>query len=238
MQHRPDRRSRSGSAASCGSTSPRWSPPRSGRPRRRPPASSATPRPTSRDPPDRPGRLARHRLARGVRRPGPLDGRPADLLRRGRRRRRADPATSRSTPSGPTIMRYGTDEQKQRHPARRSSRASCTSRSATPSPGSGTDLATLQTRARRDGDEWVINGQKMWTCLIQYADYVWLACRTDPDLPRHKGLSMILVPTDAAGLLLHAGPHGGRRLHLRDLLRGRPGPGRTTSSASSTAAGR
>jgi alkylation response protein AidB-like acyl-CoA dehydrogenase len=50
-----------------------------------------------------------------------------------------------------------------------------------------------------EGDEWVINGQKMWTSLIQYADYVWLACRTDPDLPRHKGLSMILVPTSAEG---------------------------------------
>jgi len=66
-------------------------------------------------------------------------------------------------------------------------------------PESGTDLASLKTRARREGDEWVINGQKMWTSLIQYADYVWLACRTDPDLPRHKGLSMILVPADADG---------------------------------------
>jgi 3-oxocholest-4-en-26-oyl-CoA dehydrogenase alpha subunit len=71
-------------------------------------------------------------------------------------------------------------------------------------PGSGTDLASLQTRARLEADsngqsEWVINGQKMWTSLIQYADYVWLACRTDPDLPRHKGLSMILVPTSAEG---------------------------------------
>ena len=66
-------------------------------------------------------------------------------------------------------------------------------------PGSGTDLASLRTRARRDGDEWVINGQKMWTSLIQYADWIWLACRTDPDLPRHKGLSMILVPADAEG---------------------------------------
>ena len=66
-------------------------------------------------------------------------------------------------------------------------------------PGSGTDLASLQTKARLEGDEWVINGQKMWTSLIQYADYIWLACRTDPDLPRHKGLSMILVPADSEG---------------------------------------
>jgi alkylation response protein AidB-like acyl-CoA dehydrogenase len=66
-------------------------------------------------------------------------------------------------------------------------------------PGAGTDLASLRTRAVRDGDSYVINGQKMWTSLIQYADYVWLACRTDPDAPRHKGLSIIMVPTDADG---------------------------------------
>ena len=51
----------------------------------------------------------------------------------------------------------------------------------------------------RDGDSYVINGQKMWTSLIQYADYVWLACRTDPEAPRHKGLSILIVPTDAPG---------------------------------------
>ncbi len=66
-------------------------------------------------------------------------------------------------------------------------------------PGAGTDLASLRTRAVLDGDTYVINGQKMWTSLIQYADYVWLACRTDPEALRHKGLSMIIVPTDAAG---------------------------------------
>ena len=66
-------------------------------------------------------------------------------------------------------------------------------------PGAGTDLASLRTRAERDGDEFVINGQKMWTSLIQYADYVWLACRTDPDAPRHKGLSILIVPTDSPG---------------------------------------
>src|SRR6201982_2060009 len=66
-------------------------------------------------------------------------------------------------------------------------------------PSAGTDLASLRTTARRDGDEYVIDGQKMWTSLIQYADYVWLACRTDPAAPRHKGLSIIIVPTDAEG---------------------------------------
>ncbi|MCW2707653.1 MAG: putative acyl-CoA dehydrogenase YngJ [Frankiales bacterium] len=66
-------------------------------------------------------------------------------------------------------------------------------------PGAGTDLASLKTTAVRDGEHYVINGQKMWTSLIHHADYVWLACRTDPDAKRHKGLSIIIVPTDSAG---------------------------------------
>lgn len=99
---------------------------------------------------------------------------------------------------GPTIMRFGTDEQ----------RAFFLPRIAAgdlhfaigySEPEAGTDLAALRTRAELDGDEWVINGQKMWTSLIQYADYVWLACRTDADAPKHKGLSMLIVPTDSPG---------------------------------------
>ena len=106
---------------------------------------------------------------------------------------------------GPTIMRFGTEEQKQKFlPAILKGEMHFSIGYS--EPGAGTDLANLRTRARRDPstgsgteDEFVINGQKMWTSLIQYADYVWLACRTDPDLPRHKGLSIILVPTDAEG---------------------------------------
>src|SRR5215471_15638653 len=66
-------------------------------------------------------------------------------------------------------------------------------------PNSGSDLASLQTRAVRDGDEWVINGQKAFTTFAHVADYIWLAARTDPDAPRHKGISLILVPTDTPG---------------------------------------
>jgi 3-oxocholest-4-en-26-oyl-CoA dehydrogenase alpha subunit len=99
---------------------------------------------------------------------------------------------------GPTIMRFGTEAQKKELlPAILKGEMHFSIGYS--EPGSGTDLASLKTRAVQEGDEWVINGQKMWTSLIQYADYVWLACRTDPDLPRHKGLSMILVPTDADG---------------------------------------
>ena len=67
-------------------------------------------------------------------------------------------------------------------------------------PDAGTDLGSLKTRAVRDGDDWVINGQKIWTSLVNFADYVWLAARTDPDpAKKHKGLTMFLVPTDSEG---------------------------------------
>jgi 3-oxocholest-4-en-26-oyl-CoA dehydrogenase alpha subunit len=99
---------------------------------------------------------------------------------------------------GPTIMRFGTAEQKHRFLPRIAAGELHFSIGYS-EPEAGTDLASLRTRAVRDGDSYVINGQKMWTSLIQYADYVWLACRTDPDAPRHKGLSIIIVPTDAPG---------------------------------------
>jgi alkylation response protein AidB-like acyl-CoA dehydrogenase len=66
-------------------------------------------------------------------------------------------------------------------------------------PGAGTDLASLQTRARIDGDELVINGNKIFTSAGVFADWVWLAVRTDPDAPRHQGISVVLVPTSSPG---------------------------------------
>ena len=105
---------------------------------------------------------------------------------------------------GPTIMRFGTAEQKARYLPRIAAGEIHFSIGYS-EPEAGTDLASLRTRAVRvkgDGEagEWyVINGQKMWTSLIQYADYVWLACRTDPGAPRHKGLSILIVPTDSGG---------------------------------------
>ncbi len=105
---------------------------------------------------------------------------------------------------GPTIMRFGTAEQKA-HYLPRIAAGEIHFSIGYSEPEAGTDLASLRTRAVRvrDGeagrDRYVINGQKMWTSLIQYADYVWLACRTDPEAPRHKGLSILIVPTDAAG---------------------------------------
>jgi 3-oxocholest-4-en-26-oyl-CoA dehydrogenase alpha subunit len=99
---------------------------------------------------------------------------------------------------GPTIMRFGTGEQKARYLPRIAAGEIHFSIGYS-EPEAGTDLAALRTRAVRDGDSYVINGQKMWTSLIQYADYVWLACRTDPEAPRHRGLSILIVPTDAPG---------------------------------------
>src|SRR5262249_30003642 len=99
---------------------------------------------------------------------------------------------------GPTIMRFGTAEQKA-HYLPRIAAGEIHFSIGYSEPSAGTDLAALRTRAVRDGDEYVVNGQKMWTSLIQYADYVWLACRTDPEAPRHKGLSILIVHTDARG---------------------------------------
>jgi 3-oxocholest-4-en-26-oyl-CoA dehydrogenase alpha subunit len=99
---------------------------------------------------------------------------------------------------GPTIMRFGTAEQKARYlPSIAAGEIHFSIGYS--EPEAGTDLAALRTRAVRDGPDYVINGQKMWTSLIQYADFVWLACRTDPEAARHRGLSVLIVPTDAPG---------------------------------------
>ena len=99
---------------------------------------------------------------------------------------------------GPTIMRFGSPEQKAFFLPRIAAGEIHFSIGYS-EPEAGTDLAALRTTAARDGEEFVIDGQKMWTSLIQYADYVWLACRTDPAAERHRGLSIIIVPTSAEG---------------------------------------
>ncbi len=98
----------------------------------------------------------------------------------------------------PTIMAFGTDEQKKFYLPKIASGDLHFSIGYS-EPGAGTDLAALRTTAVRDGNDYVINGQKMWTSLIQYADYVWLAVRTNPEAKKHRGISMLIVPTTADG---------------------------------------
>jgi len=99
---------------------------------------------------------------------------------------------------GPTLMRYGTQEQKDFFLPRILSGEIDFAIGYT-EPEAGTDLAALKTRAVRDGENYVINGQKIFTSGGAFADYIWLAVRTDPAAPRHKGMSIILVPTTAPG---------------------------------------
>jgi 3-oxocholest-4-en-26-oyl-CoA dehydrogenase alpha subunit len=103
---------------------------------------------------------------------------------------------------GPTLMHYGTEEQKQQFlPAILAGTVEFAIGYS--EPGAGSDLASLRTTARREGSgpnaAYVINGQKMFTSGAEYADYIWLAARTDPNVKKHKGISIFIVPTSSPG---------------------------------------
>ncbi len=122
---------------------------------------------------------------------------------------------------GPSLMIYGTDEQKKRFlPAiANHDEIWCTLYSE---PGAGSDLASLQTRAVKDGDEWVINGQKIWTSGAHRSDWGWLAARTDPEAPKHKGISMFILPMDTPGITVQplinmAGMHGFNEVFFEEV---------------------
>ena len=100
---------------------------------------------------------------------------------------------------GPTIMDFGTRSRRQSFLPRilAGEIHFCIGYTE---PNAGTDLAALTTRAVRDGDEYVINGAKIFTSLAGGADYIWLATRTDPEASKHKGISMFIVPMDTPGI--------------------------------------
>src|ERR1700694_2455028 len=100
---------------------------------------------------------------------------------------------------GPTVMHCGTEEQKSFF-LPKILRGEIFFAIGYTEPGAGTDLAALKTRAVRDGDEYVINGQKVFTSLASDADYIWLATRTNPEVKKHKGISMFIVPMSTPGV--------------------------------------
>ena len=99
----------------------------------------------------------------------------------------------------PMLAEYGTEEQKQAYLEDniRGDKLWCQMFSE---PGAGSDVASLQTKAERDGDTWVINGQKVWTTLAHVSDYGVIIARTDPEVPKHAGISMFILPMDAPGV--------------------------------------
>ncbi|KAA1416399.1 acyl-CoA dehydrogenase [Nocardioides humilatus] len=99
---------------------------------------------------------------------------------------------------GPTLIRYGTEKQKEMFLSRILA-GDVHFAIGYSEPDAGTDLASLRTTAKRDGDHYVVNGQKMWTTGGHHADYLWLAVRTDPDAPKHKGISILIVDTKDPG---------------------------------------
>jgi len=122
---------------------------------------------------------------------------------------------------GPVVMLYGTEEQKARFLTRIADGTDlwCTLYSE---PGAGSDLAAMQTRAVRDGDDYIINGQKIWTTFGHYADWGWLAARTDPNAPKHKGISTFAVKMDSPGITVRplvnmAGTHEFNEVYFEDV---------------------
>ena len=122
---------------------------------------------------------------------------------------------------GPVVMLYGRDDQKKQYLSRIADGTDlwCTLYSE---PGAGSDLAAMQTRAVRDGDDYVINGQKIWTSFGHYADWGWLAARTDPDVPKHKGISTFAIKMDTPGITIRplvnmAGTHEFNEIFFEDV---------------------
>jgi alkylation response protein AidB-like acyl-CoA dehydrogenase len=122
---------------------------------------------------------------------------------------------------GPTLQEHGTPEQKEFF-LPKILNGSVHFAIGYTEPAAGTDLAALTTSARRDGDEYIVNGQKIFTTGAHAADYVWLACRTDPAAPRHKGISILITPATGKGyswtpIITHDGAHHVNAVYFDDV---------------------
>jgi alkylation response protein AidB-like acyl-CoA dehydrogenase len=121
---------------------------------------------------------------------------------------------------GPALLKYGSEEQKKRFlpEIARGEIRWCQGYSE---PGAGSDLASLQTKCEDKGDHWLVNGQKVWTSYADKADWIFCLVRTDPEAPKHKGISMIIVPMSTPGievrLLDLLGPHEIGAVHYDDV---------------------
>ena len=114
----------------------------------------------------------------------------------------------------PALMRVGSEPQKQEY-LPRILRGEIEFAIGYSEPGAGTDLASLETRAVRDGDTYVVNGQKVFTSGAHHSDFVWLAVRTDPEAPKHRGISLLIVPLDSEGVEVRPFPTmGGYRTNI------------------------
>ncbi|MGE0881134.1 MAG: acyl-CoA dehydrogenase family protein [Acidimicrobiia bacterium] len=100
---------------------------------------------------------------------------------------------------GPTLMEFGRPDQHARFIPKITAVEEFWGQGFS-EPDAGSDLAALKTRAERDGDEWVVTGQKIWMTFGAYADWMYVLCRTNPEAPRHRGISMLLIPTDQPGV--------------------------------------
>ena len=123
--------------------------------------------------------------------------------------------------AGPTIMLHGSDELKKTH-LPRIARAEARWCQGFSEPGAGSDLASLQTKAVRDGDDYIVNGQKIWTSSAHQADWVLLLTRTDVDAPKHRGITMFVVDMKTPGITVRpliqiTGKHGFNEVYFEDV---------------------
>lgn len=122
---------------------------------------------------------------------------------------------------GPTLLLHGTERQREEM-IPRILRAEVSFALGLSEPGAGSDLAGVSTRAVRDGDEYVVNGQKIWTSGAHRSDMIWLVTRTDPDVPKHKGISLLMVDLKSPGVSIRplinmAGMHGFNEVFFEDV---------------------